>query len=92
MTGTARQRAIIIGAGIGGLTAALALAGKGWDVQVIERTPKLKPVGYALAMAPNAQRALDAIPGGIVARIHALAALQGDGGIRKRPGCLAVPQ
>jgi 2-polyprenyl-6-methoxyphenol hydroxylase-like FAD-dependent oxidoreductase len=86
MTGTARQRAIIIGAGIGGLTAALALAGKGWDVQVIERTPKLKPVGYALAMAPNAQRALDAIPGGIVARIHALAALQGDGGIRNARG------
>ncbi|PTT68820.1 FAD-dependent monooxygenase [Arthrobacter sp. HMWF013] len=86
MTGTAQQRAIIIGAGIGGLTAALALAGKGWDVQVMERTPELKPVGYALAMAPNAQRALDAIPGGIVAKIHALAALQGDGGIRNARG------
>lgn len=86
MTGTVQQRAIIIGAGIGGLTAALALAGKGWDVQVIERTPELRPVGYALTIAPNAQRALDAIPGGIVAEIHALAALQGDGGVRNSRG------
>ena len=57
MTGTVQQRAIIIGAGIGGLTAALALAGKGWDVQVIERTPELRPVGYALTIAPNASSA-----------------------------------
>jgi 2-polyprenyl-6-methoxyphenol hydroxylase-like FAD-dependent oxidoreductase len=86
MTGTLQRRAVIIGAGVGGLTSALALAAKGWDVQVIERAPALKPVGYALVIAPNALRALDAVPGGIVEQIHALAAIQGDGGIRNARG------
>lgn len=86
MRGTATRQATIIGAGIGGLTAGLALAGRGWDVQVLERTPSLRPVGYALIMAPNAQRALDTIPGGIVKQIHALATLQGEGGIRTARG------
>ena len=86
MTGTAKRRAIVIGAGIGGLTAGLALSGKGWDVQVLERTAALRPVGYALIMAPNAQRALDTIPGGIVEQIHSLATLQGESGIRTARG------
>lgn len=86
MTGTLQRRAVVIGAGIGGLTSALALAAKGWDVEVIERAQALKPVGYALVVMPNAQRALAAIPGGIVPQIHALAAIQGEGGIRNARG------
>lgn len=86
MSGTAQRRAIIIGAGIGGLTSGLALAGEGWDVEVLERARALKPVGYALVIAPNAQRALDAIPGGIVPQIHALAAIQGESGLRNAKG------
>lgn len=86
MTGTLQRRAVIIGAGIGGLTSGLALAAKGWDVEIIERAAELKPVGYALLMMPNAQRALEAIPGAIVPQIHALAAIQGEGGIRNARG------
>ena len=86
MAGSEQRRAIIIGAGIGGLTSAVALAGQGWNVQVIERTPGLRPVGYALVIAPNAQRALDAIPGHTVEQIHGLGAIQGDGGIRNARG------
>lgn len=86
MTRTATRQAIIIGAGIGGLAAGLALSGRGWNVQVLERTAALRPVGYALIMAPNAQRALDTIPGRIVEQIHALATLQGEGGIRTARG------
>lgn len=32
--------AVVIGAGIGGLTAALALAHKGWEVTILERAPR----------------------------------------------------
>jgi 2-polyprenyl-6-methoxyphenol hydroxylase-like FAD-dependent oxidoreductase len=78
--------AIVIGGGIGGLTAALALAGKGWEVSVLERAPALKPVGSALLISPNALRALETIPGGLVPELHALAAMQGDGGMKDDRG------
>lgn len=58
-------KAVVIGAGIGGLTAALALSAKGWEVQVVERAPALGAVGSVIVLGPNALRALDQIPGGI---------------------------
>lgn len=48
----------ISGAGIGGLTAALALIQKGVSVQVLERASELKEVGAGLQLGPNALRAL----------------------------------
>ncbi|MGW4974531.1 FAD-dependent oxidoreductase, partial [Streptomyces albidoflavus] len=33
------RRALVIGAGIGGLTAAAGLAARGWHVTVLERSP-----------------------------------------------------
>jgi 2-polyprenyl-6-methoxyphenol hydroxylase-like FAD-dependent oxidoreductase len=56
-----RPRAVVIGAGIGGLASAVALCAAGWDVTVCERAPVLEPVGSGLALAPNGLRALDAI-------------------------------
>jgi 2-polyprenyl-6-methoxyphenol hydroxylase-like FAD-dependent oxidoreductase len=50
--------AVIVGAGIGGLAAALALRRLGWDVQVIERASSPRELGFALALAPNALMAL----------------------------------
>ncbi len=44
----------IIGAGIGGLTAALALQKKGIKVRVYEQATKLAEVGAGLHMSPNA--------------------------------------
>ncbi|MET9971027.1 FAD-dependent oxidoreductase, partial [Streptomyces sp. NPDC006356] len=41
------RRAVVIGGGIGGLTAAAALHRSGWDVTVLERAPSLEPVGAA---------------------------------------------
>ncbi|WP_289007925.1 FAD-dependent monooxygenase [uncultured Thermomonospora sp.] len=77
------RKAIVIGGGIGGLTAAAALKGKGWTVRVYERAPGLEPVGSGLAIGPNALRALDTL--GIGDRVRDLAALAGDGGLQ-RPG------
>jgi 2-polyprenyl-6-methoxyphenol hydroxylase-like FAD-dependent oxidoreductase len=70
--------AVLIGAGVGGLTAAIALRRQGWDVTVYERAPGLEAVGAGLAMAPNALVALDTL--GLGAAVRALAALQGGRG------------
>ncbi|MFD8145635.1 FAD-dependent monooxygenase [Streptomyces sp. NPDC059708] len=57
-----RQRhAVVAGAGIGGLTAALALARQGWKVTVCERADGPTAVGAGIVLAPNALRAFDAI-------------------------------
>ena len=50
---------VIAGAGIAGLTAALAFASKGLSVQVFERAPALEEVGAGLQLSPNATRILD---------------------------------
>ncbi|MDQ2633886.1 MAG: FAD-dependent monooxygenase [Pseudomonadota bacterium] len=56
----ARSRQIIIaGAGIAGLTAALAFAVRGYPVRVFERAPRLDEVGAGLQLSPNATRILD---------------------------------
>lgn len=51
-------RILIAGAGIGGLTAALSLQKRGFDVQVFEQASALGEVGAGLQLSPNALRAL----------------------------------
>ncbi|MEE1839304.1 MULTISPECIES: FAD-dependent monooxygenase [unclassified Streptomyces] len=79
-----KPRAVVIGSGIGGLTAAVALHGRGWRVTVLERAASLEPVGAGISLAPNSQRALDVI--GMGDEIRALAAWQGEGGMRSPGG------
>ncbi|QES48986.1 monooxygenase [Streptomyces venezuelae] len=54
-------RAVVVGAGIGGLTAAVALHRRGWQVTVCERAPEPPVTGAGIGLAPNALRALEAI-------------------------------
>ncbi|MGW8395802.1 FAD-dependent oxidoreductase [Streptomyces lydicus] len=90
-----RQRtAIVIGGGIGGLTAAVALDRRGWSVTVLERAAGPAPAaasglraparparsGAGIALAPNAQRALDTL--GLGDAVRAMAAWQGAGELR----------
>ena len=46
----------IVGAGFGGLVAAIALAGRGWSVCVHERRPSLSGEGYGIAIHNNMAR------------------------------------
>lgn len=56
----ARSRHVIVaGAGVAGLTAALAFAVRGYPVSVFERAPRLEEVGAGLQLSPNATRILD---------------------------------
>ena len=49
----------IIGGGIGGLTAALALQQSGFQAEVFEQAPELLDVGAAIAIWSNAMRVLE---------------------------------
>jgi len=46
----------IIGAGIGGLTTAIALEKKGFKTRIFEQTEKIKPVGAGIILANNAMQ------------------------------------
>lgn len=48
----------IIGGGIGGLTAAIALRQYGFESEVFERAPVILDLGAAIALWPNAMRAM----------------------------------
>ena len=78
-----RARAVVIGAGMGGLAVAAGLCSAGWDVTACERAASLEPIGAGLALAPNGLRALDVIGAGDALR--ALAVPQ-ELGIRRSDG------
>jgi 2-polyprenyl-6-methoxyphenol hydroxylase-like FAD-dependent oxidoreductase len=55
------RTALIVGAGIGGLSAAIALRQAGWQVRVFERASSPRELGFGLGLAPNAVEALRAL-------------------------------
>jgi salicylate hydroxylase len=55
---SASKTALIIGAGLGGLTTALALQRDGWCVRVCEQAHALGDVGAGITLSPGAARAL----------------------------------
>lgn len=55
---SASKSALVVGAGIGGLAAALAVRRAGWTVRVFDRARSPSELGFALALAPNAVNAL----------------------------------
>ena len=55
------RNVIIAGAGIGGLTAALAIAQRGFPVAVLDQAQRLEEAGAGLQLSPNASRILLAL-------------------------------
>ncbi|MCZ7374567.1 FAD-dependent oxidoreductase [Micromonospora sp. WMMC250] len=78
------SHAVIVGGGIGGLSAALALHRHGWRVTVLERAAELREVGAGLSLMANAVRGLDALGLGPALRDGGHG--EAPGGIRDRHG------
>jgi 2-polyprenyl-6-methoxyphenol hydroxylase-like FAD-dependent oxidoreductase len=49
---------VIAGGGIGGLSAAIALANRGFTSRILEQTPEFKEAGAGIQLGPNSWRAL----------------------------------
>jgi 3-hydroxybenzoate 6-monooxygenase len=68
---TADVPILIIGGGIGGMTAALALARAGFGAHIVERSPEFGEIGAGIQLAPNALRVLDGL--GVLPELSAAA-------------------
>lgn len=55
------KRAVVVGAGIAGLTAAIALADRSWAVEILELSPDGGTAGWGLALTGPSLRALDSL-------------------------------
>jgi 2-polyprenyl-6-methoxyphenol hydroxylase-like FAD-dependent oxidoreductase len=55
------MKALVVGAGVGGLTAAIALRQRGVDVEVFDAAPESRTSGGGLGIASNATKVLNAL-------------------------------
>jgi 2-polyprenyl-6-methoxyphenol hydroxylase-like FAD-dependent oxidoreductase len=83
---TGGRSAVVVGAGIGGLAAAVALRRAGWQVDVLERAGSARELGFALLLAPNAVRALRQL--GVADAVIAAGIVVRAGEIRRADGRL----
>ena len=72
------MKILIVGGGIGGLTAARALRRAGFRPQVIERAPAWAPVGAGIALGVNAMRVLDRLGAGAAVAARGRAVERGE--------------
>jgi salicylate hydroxylase len=74
------QEFVIIGAGIGGLTTALALQQQNFKVRIYEQAKTLTEVGAGLTLSPNANHALNFL--GLESQLSKAAMIPRSGGVR----------
>ena len=67
----AREPILIVGGGLGGLTAALALARRGWPTRVLEGATEFGAIGYGIQFGPNVFHVFDRL--GLTERVMAVA-------------------
>lgn len=77
------MRVIIIGSGIAGLSAAIALRKVGQEVALYERAPELREVGAGISLWANAMRALDHIGAGDSVRERSLRMIHSEMRVRE---------
>lgn len=78
------RHALVVGGGIGGLAAAVALHDRSWQVTVLEKQAAISEIGAGITLWPNALRALDAL--GVGAEIRSAGLAQTSGGMRDSHG------
>jgi len=76
--------AIVVGGGIGGLAAGIALGRAGMDVTVFERAQEIRPLGAGLSIWPNGVSALRAL--GADGVVDAPGVSRGGGALRRSDG------
>lgn len=74
----------VVGAGLGGVAAAVGLHRAGHEVTLYERAPELREAGTAIVIPPNGVRALDAL--GLSDYVRSQELLAPAGGLRDRRG------
>lgn len=74
------MRIAVIGAGLGGVAAAVGLHRGGHEVALYERAPELREAGTAIAITPNGVRALDEL--GLAGFVRDHAVTEATGGLR----------
>ncbi len=80
------NQAVIVGGGIGGLCAAIALRIVGWETVICEQRTELAETGAGIALAANAMKALERL--GVSERVREAGARVGTGEIRTWQGKL----
>src|SRR5262245_18841235 len=65
------RRIAIVGAGLGGLAAAIALRRQGFEVWIYEQAPELAEFGAGINISPNSVKFFQAV--GLADRLHAIA-------------------
>jgi 2-polyprenyl-6-methoxyphenol hydroxylase-like FAD-dependent oxidoreductase len=80
------MKAIIIGAGIGGLATALSLQKQGIESVIYERAAEVRADGAGLSIWANALRVLDYL--GVYEELAAKSAIQGKGGLYTAKGAI----
>lgn len=71
------MRAVVVGGGIGGMAAGVALSRSGWDVSVLERASGSTAIGAGISLWANALRALEILD--VWPDVRAAGALQAGG-------------
>jgi salicylate hydroxylase len=64
------RRIAIVGAGLGGLAAAIALRSQGFEVQIYEQSPELAEFGAGINISPNSVKFFHAV--GLADKLHAI--------------------
>jgi salicylate hydroxylase len=72
MTDPASSPVVVVGGGIGGLAACLALSQLGFPVTVIEQAATIGEIGAGIQLGPNAFTAMDALGAGEALRARAV--------------------
>src|SRR5688572_22273059 len=86
LKGWSEMKAIIIGAGIGGLCTALMLEKQGIEAVIYERAAEVRADGAGLSIFANALRVLDEL--GLADKLREISSKQGKGGLYNHKGMI----